>query len=169
MAKTFMDTDGDLREVMSTMLTSTEFLAAGAQQSKIKSPLELVSSALRALDVEIKDPASLEQWIADMGQPLYGKIEPTGYPNTGESWLSTARLLVRLNFASNLAAGKIPGITVVSDHWNGKDTLQIAREILARDPSPQTAEALRKSNAAGDTTPAFIGGLVLGSPDFQKK
>jgi uncharacterized protein (DUF1800 family) len=169
MAKTFMDTDGDLREVMSTMLTSPEFHAEGARQSKIKSPFELVSSALRVLNGEITNPTPLEQWIADMGQPLYGKIEPTGYPNTGEGWLSTARLLVRLNFASNLAAGKIPGITVDDERWNGKDTLQIAREVLSRDPSPQTVEALRKSNAAGDATPAFIGGLILGSPEFQKK
>jgi uncharacterized protein (DUF1800 family) len=169
MAATFRDTDGDLRAVMTTMLTSPEFLSEGSQQSKIKSPLELVSSAVRALNGEVTDPAPLEQWIAEMGQPLYGKIEPTGYPNTGESWLSTARLLVRLDFASTLAAGKIPGLTFGGNRWNDKDTKAIARDILDRDPSPQTVEALKKGDVAGDVTPAFIGGLILGSPDFQKK
>jgi uncharacterized protein (DUF1800 family) len=169
MTKSFMDTDGDLREVMTTMLTSPEFLLEEARGAKIKSPLELVSSALRALDVEVKDPAPLQKWITEMGQPLYGKIEPTGYPNTGESWLSSANLLVRLNFALTLAAGSIPGVTVNVEHWSGKDTLEIARDILARDPSAQTIETLRKGNAAGNISAAVISGLILGSPEFQKK
>lgn len=169
MAKTFRDTDGDLREVMTTMLTSPEFLSEDTQQSKIKSPFELVSSAVRALNGEIQNPAPLEQWIADMGQPLYGKIEPTGYPNTGETWLNTARLLVRLNFASTLAAGKVSGVTIDTNRWNGKDTPAIARDLLGRPLSAQTIEALQNGNVAGIVTPAYIGGLLLGSPEFQKK
>ena len=169
MAKTFTDTDGDLREVMTTMLTSPEFLTEDSRDSKIKSPLELVSSTMRALNADIKEPGPLEQWIADMGQPLYGKIEPTGYPNTGESWLSTTRLLVRLNFASSLTAGKISGVSFDSARWKGKDAAAIARDILYREPSSQTIGALQKGAVIGNVTPAFIGGLILGSPDFQKK
>src|SRR4030095_7180198 len=48
MAKTFMDTDGDLREVMTTLLTSPEFLLEDTWQKKMKSPLEVAASAVRA-------------------------------------------------------------------------------------------------------------------------
>ena len=47
-AKTFRKTDGDLREVMRTILTSREFLSASDYRAKVKSPFEYVASALRA-------------------------------------------------------------------------------------------------------------------------
>jgi uncharacterized protein (DUF1800 family) len=169
MAKTFRDTDGDLREVMTTMLTSPEFLSEDTWQKKIKSPLELVASAVRAANGQITDPGALEDRIADMGQPLYAKTEPTGYPNTGETWLNTASLLARLSFATNLTSGKIPGVTIDASRWNGKDTASIARDILGRDLMPQTMEVLNKGKQSADMTPAMVSGLILGSPDFQQR
>jgi uncharacterized protein (DUF1800 family) len=169
MAKTFMDTDGDLRAVMTTMLTSREFLSGETALTKIKSPLELVASAMRAVDANTTDPAALEQWIADMGEPLYSKTEPTGYPNTGESWISTASLFVRLNFAANLVAGKIPGVTLDRTRWKTRDTTAIARSVLGRDPSASTVQELRDGIVTEAVTPAFIAGLILGSPEFQRK
>jgi len=169
MAKTFTESDGDLRQVMTTMLTSSEFLSAKFAESKIKSPLELVASALRAVDANTTSPSDLEQWIADMGEPLYGKIEPTGYPNTGESWISTASLFVRLNFAASLVAGKIPGVELDGSRWKGNDTASIARSILGHDLSRSSLEELKYGLVAESVTPAFIGGLILGSPEFQRK
>lgn len=93
MAATFTKTDGDLREVLLTMFRSAEFFSAGAWQAKLKSPLEMVVSAVRALDADASDVFALTQRIADLGQPLYGKLEPTGYSNTGEGWANTAGLL----------------------------------------------------------------------------
>ena len=85
MAQTFTKTDGDLRAVLETMFTSPEFFSEGAWQAKIKSPLEMVVSAVRALGGEATDTFTLVQKIADMGEPLYGKVEPNGYPDTGET------------------------------------------------------------------------------------
>ena len=169
MAKTFMDTDGDLRAVMTTMLTSREFLSGDKALTKIKSPLELVISAMRAVDAGTTNPTALEQWIADMGEPLYSKIEPTGYPNTGESWISTASLFVRLNFAASLVADKIPGVALDRSRWKVNDTAAIGRSILGRELSSSTIQELREGIVADQVTPAFIAGLILGSPEFQRK
>jgi uncharacterized protein (DUF1800 family) len=49
-AKTFQDTQGDLRAVVKTIVTSPEFLSTGAYRAKIKSPFEYAVSAVRALD-----------------------------------------------------------------------------------------------------------------------
>src|SRR5262249_3400458 len=84
MAATFTRTDGDLRAVLQTMFGSTEFLSDGAWQAKLKSPLEMVVSAVRAVNADIEDNFALAQRIADLGEPLYGRVEPTGYPNTGD-------------------------------------------------------------------------------------
>ena len=109
MAATFTKTNGDLRAVMETLLFSREFLSEGAWQAKMKSPLEMVASALRALDANVTDTTALAQQLTDMGQPLYGRVDPAGYSTTADAWSGSAGLLRRMAFANALAAGQIPG------------------------------------------------------------
>jgi hypothetical protein len=112
MAQTFLTTDGDLRAVMQTMLESREFWSMGAYRSKMKSPLELVASAVRAGNGDVDSATALVNQIAQMGEPLYRKQEPTGYSNSSAQWNNSAGLLARLNFAVNLASNKIAGVSV---------------------------------------------------------
>jgi len=102
---------------METLLLSKEFLSEGAWRSKVKSPFEMVTSSLRALNADVTDTAALAQRIAELGQPLYAKVEPTGYPNTSERWTNSLGLLGRMNFASALFAGQIFGIKVIPMRW----------------------------------------------------
>ena len=120
MAQTFTKTDGDLRAVLQTMFASPEFFSEGAWQAKVKSPFEMVVSAVRALGGEATDTFTLAQKIAELGEPLYGKVDPNGYPETGEGWLSTANLLGRMNFATALASGQVPGVKVDSSRAGGQ-------------------------------------------------
>ena len=55
-----------------------------------------------------------------MGQPLYAKEEPTGYPNTSEDWLNSAALVARLNFAQALAGNRLPGVRVDASALGGE-------------------------------------------------
>jgi uncharacterized protein (DUF1800 family) len=112
MAQTFLKTKGDLRAVITTMLESKEFWSLGAYRSKLKSPLELVASAVRAADGDVDFASGLVNQVARMGQPLYRKQEPTGYSNSSQEWLNSAGLLARMNFAVNLEDNKIPGVKV---------------------------------------------------------
>jgi uncharacterized protein (DUF1800 family) len=112
MAQTFLKTDGDLRAVMKTMVESKEFWSAGAYRSKMKSPLEMVASAVRAVNGDVDYAASLMQQVTQLGEPLYRKIEPTGYSNASQEWLNSAGLLARMNFALQLANNKVPGVKV---------------------------------------------------------
>ena len=112
MAQTFLKTQGDLRAVMETMLDSPEFWSQAAYRSKVKSPLEVMASAVRALGADVDFSFALAQQVAQMGQPLYRKQEPTGYSNAGQEWVNSADLLQRMNFAIALVAGRIPGVKV---------------------------------------------------------
>ena len=112
MAQTFLRTDGDLRAVMKTMLDSKEFWSEAAYQSKMKSPLEMVVSAVRAVDGDVDFAFALVNQVGLMGEPLYRKIEPTGYSNASAEWLNSAGLLARMNFAVQLAGNKLPGVKV---------------------------------------------------------
>jgi uncharacterized protein (DUF1800 family) len=169
MTQTFTKTDGDLRAVLQTMFTSPEFFSEGAWDAKVKSPFEMVVSAVRALGGEATDTFTLVQKIAELGEPLYGKLEPTGYPETGEGWLSTANLLGRMNFATTLASGQVPGVKLDSSRLDGKDAPAIAREVLGRPASDQTLEALAKGLEGKEPMARMVASLVLSSPDFQRR
>ena len=169
MVQTFLKTDGDLRAVLAAMFASPEFFSQGAWQAKVKSPLEVVVSAVRAMRGEASDSFTLAQRISDLGEPLYNKLDPAGYPNTDAGWLSTASLLGRMNFATALASGQIPGVKLDTSRLDLMDAAGIARELLGRDASPQTQEAIEKGFSSGVPTPRLLASLILSSPDFQRR
>lgn len=109
MAKTFRDSNGDIRQVLRTMVASPEFWDSTAVRAKTKSPLELVASSLRALNATIKEPYALFEWLKRMGQPIYFYQAPTGFPDRAQYWINTGALLNRMNFGLALADGKIKG------------------------------------------------------------
>jgi uncharacterized protein (DUF1800 family) len=169
MAATFSKTDGDLRAVLQTMFSSTEFLSEGAWQSKIKSPLESVISAARAINAEVTDTFALAQRIAEQGQPLYGKLEPTGYPNTGDVWRNTASVLARINFATALTSDQIPGVQVDVRRFNLKEPNAVAADLLGIAPSRSTLTAMQKGLQGKEATPSLVTSIVISSPDFQER
>ncbi len=112
MARTFLKKDGDIREVLETMFRSREFWARENYRVKMKSPLELVASAVRACGGELDSGFALANLLTRLGQPLYRKLEPTGYSNRGADWMNTSGLLARMNFAVALASNRVPGVKV---------------------------------------------------------
>jgi uncharacterized protein (DUF1800 family) len=129
----------------------------------------MVVSAARATGAEAVDGFMLAQRVADLGEPLYGKLEPTGYPNTGEAWLNSAGLFARINFASALTNGALQGVTVDASRLEGKEASAIALELLGHEPSAETREAIDTPPQGKPQAPKAIAALVIGSPDFQKR
>ena len=168
MAKTFHDTDGDIRAVMSTMLDSKEFFSQGAFQAKVKTPLELIVSAVRASDAQVDFAIPLATQIAQLGEPLYRKIEPTGYSSANSEWVNSAALLARMNFALALTDNRVPGSKVDATKF-ADDPAAVARQVLFHEASQQTLDSIKKALAQREPTPALAAGLVLGSPDFQRR
>lgn len=112
MAKTFLDQDGDIKQVLITMVTAPEFWSAKSVREKTKSPYELVVSSVRSLNADVKDPYQLFNWMNRMGQKVYYYQAPTGFPDRGQYWINTGALLNRMNFGLALAQQRIPGVTI---------------------------------------------------------
>jgi hypothetical protein len=110
-AATFTRTDGDIREVVRTIVTSPEFFSHEAYRAKVKSPYEVVLSALRAVDAQPDSTLRTSQLIAGLGQPVFGHQTPDGWPETGDKWMGTGAILNRINFGLVLASGRVPGAT----------------------------------------------------------
>jgi uncharacterized protein (DUF1800 family) len=111
-AQAFLKSDGDIREMLRTVFTSPEFNSAEAYRAKVKRPFELAVSAVRTLGAETNGGPQFHQWIARMGQPLYGFQTPNGYSDVAENWVNTGALLERMNFALALVNNRIPGTRV---------------------------------------------------------
>jgi uncharacterized protein (DUF1800 family) len=167
MAATFRKTDGDLREVMRTMLRSREFFSEGAYRAKVKSPFEMVVSSVRATGAEVTSGLALAKTIAEMGQPLYRKQEPTGYANTGGEWVNSAGLLARMNFALALAQNQLRGVRIPSDGLTGEAS-EVATRLLFGEPGTQTRDALTRARNEGKSA-EIVAALVMGSPEFQRR
>jgi len=114
LAAVFRETRGDIRQTLSVLFHSPEFLRGPGR--KLKRPFDYSISALRALNVDTTGVGVLPH-IARMGQAPYRWPLPDGYPDTAEAWATG--LLARWNFALDLVRGKI------------EDT-QVEPEALAR-------------------------------------
>jgi uncharacterized protein (DUF1800 family) len=168
MAKTFRDKNGDLREVMKTMLESKEFSSEGAWRAKMKSPLEMIASAIRATGADVESAFAVANQLQQLGQPLYRKLEPTGYSSAGAEWTNSAALLARMNFGLALGQNRVPGLKLDPTRFdNLGDAAAIAASVLFTESTPETMAALAKSGDGAQ--PAKVAGLVIGSPDFQRR
>ncbi|HKV40489.1 MAG TPA: DUF1800 domain-containing protein [Blastocatellia bacterium] len=162
-ANVYLKSDGDIREMMRTILKSPEFYSQNAYRAKIKSPFELAVSAIRALGGDTDGSPALGQYIAKMGEPLYRYQAPTGYPDTAQEWVNTGALLERLNFGIALASNKIRGTVVPARAGNAPELAQAPDssgetivkqailELLGGDISPQSRAVLDKQMLAAPT------------------
>lgn len=112
-AKTYKDSYGSIAAMMKTIVASSDFWAEAKKPAKVKSPLELVVSSLRAIDADVTDTGALVSWLSRMGQPLYGYYLPPGYPDRADYWMNSGTLLLRINFGLALAQRSINGVKTI--------------------------------------------------------
>ncbi|HVF38444.1 MAG TPA: DUF1800 domain-containing protein [Gemmatimonadaceae bacterium] len=153
-AAVFTRTDGDIREVVRAIVTSNEFFSRQAFRSKVKSPFEVVVSALRALDAKPDASPRTAQAVAYLGQPIYGHQAPNGYPETGESWMNTGAILNRINFGLAVAANRIPGARI--------ETVPMLDSLRSLDRAKQVEGVialLLNGSASPDTRATLLSGM----------
>ena len=105
MAQTFQRTDGDIAETLKTLLTSPEFAKGSGR--KFKDPMRYVISAVRMAydDKPILNTAPILNWLNRMGQPLYGRQTPDGYPLNESAWASSGQMATRFEIAKAIGSG----------------------------------------------------------------
>ncbi|MDQ8154299.1 MAG: DUF1800 domain-containing protein [Gemmatimonadota bacterium] len=187
-ATAFLRTDGEIRAVVRLIITSPEFFDHAAYRAKVKSPFEVVLSALRATGATPDRSPRTAQAIATLGQPIFGRSTPDGWPESAAGWMGTGAILNRINFGLALAAGRLPGanpmavpgvemlrqapreqqVDAVVDAFLGGDVSSVTRSVLITGHHP----LLDTATAAPAGAPrglAQVVGLALGSPEFQRR
>jgi uncharacterized protein (DUF1800 family) len=222
MAKTYLKSDGDIRQVLRTLFTSPEFWSREAYRAKVKTPEEFVLSAVRATGGEVQRPAIVLNAMGQLGMPFFGCQTPNGYSWTAGAWVNSGDLLSRINIALALSSNKLGTATDLDalmkinkpDALDSaqKETklealflegelnpqarqtvLQQADQLAAQGPLALPGSDLAKPGAKqpgtmplraafvqvmdlptpipapADKQAALVAGLLLGSPDFQKR
>ncbi len=184
-AQTYLRTDGDIGEVMRTIVESPEFNSRAAYRAKVKTPFELVASLLRVMDALPDTTQRSVQLVARLGQPIFGRLTPDGWPDRGDAWMNTGALLNRVNLGAQTAANQIPNVAV--GRWATEERVTgsspdevvdaVIRATLAGDPSPATREVMLgvtrpPATANQQQRIAYVANLVgvaIGSSDFQRR
>jgi uncharacterized protein (DUF1800 family) len=175
-AKVFLETDGDLKEVTRALFTSEAFYRPEYRAAKVKTPYELVVSALRVTNAEVGPSQALTTTLRTMGPLPYTEPAPTGFPAMSEDWVNTGAMLSRMSFGLDLAAGRVGGARVnlqaltrqagatpeglLAVVLPGVDTAALAGKITAEIQDQGVPRVQRVPRALG---------LALGSPEFQRR
>jgi|GEM_PF-32329 len=156
-AQVYLKTDGDIREVLRAILTAPEFYSVTAFRAKVKSPLELTASAIRAVDGDTNGAPVLHDWLRKMGEPLYQFAFPTGYSEQSEKWVNTGVFFNRINFAVAFANRQIAGTSY--DPARLVSTTASDDEILN-----QLAALVTHTGLSAESRHAVLAGLAQQSP-----
>ncbi len=156
LAARWLATDGDLRAVLRTLFASDEFRDARYANAKFKTPYQFVVAAARASGLPVVNVQPLAGALVQLGMPLYGCPTPDGWKNTEAAWLNAEGMNRRINFATALAAGRLPIDRAIP----------IGAAQAAASPGPGQPGALAGVLGA---EPPLAAALVLGSPDFMHR
>lgn len=139
LARTFLDTDGDLRAVTVALLRAPE--PWSEPLAKVKTPNEFVVSTLRATGFE-GETKKLVAALRLLGQMPFSAPSPAGWPDEGSKWVSAEALLQRAEFA--MAVGRRIGGALAADALLDQSIMPVASDAtrLAVQRAPSRVEAL---------------------------
>jgi uncharacterized protein (DUF1800 family) len=185
-AATFTRTDGDIAQVVRTIVTSPEFFSRAAFRAKVKTPFELVVSACRALDAPADTTPGTARSIAQLGQQLFGWSTPEGWPEKGDAWMNSGTIYKRLKFGGDIAYGRVASVPLFRwRDWSALSTSSLEQQadgvvkvMLGGVAEPATREAMMAlAPSRGNSDGPYDGSnrlrdvlaIALSSPEFQRR
>lgn len=101
LSERFLATQGDIAAILASLFTSAEFQAS-LLEDNFKDPMRYVMGSLRLLHRDgppIVHAQSIVNWLRQLGQPLYGRKSPEGYPLQRSIWQGSGQMIARFNVA----------------------------------------------------------------------
>ncbi len=184
-ADTFLRTDGNIAEVVRTIVTSREFFSRAAFRAKVKTPYELVVSVRRALNAPADTTPQTARLIARLGQASFGWQTPDGWPEKGIAWMTPGTMHARIKFGSDVADGRVPGIAPKQwRDWTQLSAMALPDQVngVVNDVLINCADSLTRATMLGIRPAATaqtgvaaeqrlreLLGIALASPEFQHR
>ena len=167
MAQRFESSQGDIAATLELLFKSPEFAAAAG--SKFKDPMRYVVSAVRlAYDQKpVLNVGPMLNWLNRMGEPLYGRVTPDGYPMPGSAWDSPGQMATRFEIARAIGSGSA-GLFKTDGPQPQERTAfpQLANALyyqsIAKTLAPATAKALDQA-----ASPQEWNSFLLSAPEMM--
>jgi uncharacterized protein (DUF1800 family) len=169
LAKVFARTGGDLTQVMRALLTSRDMTAAAGLE--LKDPMHFVISAIRLAydDRPIANAHPVVNALGALGEPLYGRPTPDGFPLDGNDWASSGQLSRRFEIARNIASGN--GGLFEPENGTPPTLTGFPRlasrlyfELIEETLSPATRQAFERAASQQEWNT-----YLLASPEFNRR
>jgi uncharacterized protein (DUF1800 family) len=185
----FHDTDGDIAQVLRSIMTSAEFYSAKAERAVVKNPVDFVVTTLRQIGfgpvvsqritgtprVALAMVANAARSMKKMGMWLYYPPDVAGWDG-GQAWITTATMVERMSWASGLFPEKSRvGLTVLTPGMTAKERIETLCSVLDVRLAPDRASLLTgaaeklgpvtEANSIGQS--AAICRLIFAMPEFQ--
>ena len=168
MSAAWVRSDGDIAAVLRAMLTAPQF--AQSLGGLFKDPMHYVLSTVR-LAYEgrtIRNAQPMVNWLQRLGEPLYGRQTPDGYPLDPGAWNSSGQMTTRFELARIIGSGSA-GL-FKTDTPNAQPAAAFPQlsnaffyNALQPTLSPATRQALAQANSPQDWN-----ALLLSSPEFMR-
>jgi len=174
-AAAYARTGGDIREMVRTILSSANLMAAPA---KYKRPFHLAISSIRALGLDLASVPNIralrQQSDRTMGMQLFNWEQPNGYPDSVEWW--SGLVITRWNFGQSMASLATPTTARLDTmRFRTPDTPEgVVAQVGARLFGGEMPTTLRtnlltylRGAAYSDTRVRETLSLALGAQEFQ--
>ena len=170
MAGAYLNSDGDIAEVLRTLFHSPEFKASLAT-GVFKDPAHYTLSAVRYAydDRLILNTGPIQSWMNRLAEGLYGHQTPDGYPAEAAAWTGPGQMTLRFEIARQIGSGGAglfkPDGPAAVDH-PGYPQLQNALyfQTMAQTLAKPTRAALDQAVSPQDWNTLF-----LASPEFMRR
>ncbi len=151
LARKFIDSDGDLAVVASTLVSDDR--AWSAKPTKIRTPFEFVIGAARVTSFQPKDANLYLQSLNALGMPLWQPGGPNGFSDMSDAWASAEGMKARLDLSSSMA-----------QRMRTADPLATLNAGLGATVSAETRQAVERAESREQAV-----ALLFMAPEFQRR
>ena len=152
LAKSFVDTDGDLNALALTLIASPEAWAPSA--TKLRDPYQFLVASARVTGRTPTDAWQIIGPLNSLGQPLWTPNGPNGFADVSAAWLSPEGMKARLDLAWQMA----------SRIQDMPDPVDMLDKIAGAAASPETRQAIARAESRQQAL-----ALLLMSPEIQRR
>ena len=169
MVQAWKSSDGQIAKVLESLFTSSEFI--NAPPSKFKDPMRYVVSSVRLAydDKVILNVGPMLNWIIRMGEPLYGRQTPDGYPLVASGWDSTGQLTTRFEIAKAIGSGSAGLFKTDGPQPTEKPAFPLLANALYYQAIQSTLSPATRNALEQATSPQEWNSFLLSAPEMMRR
>ncbi|MFT4276937.1 MAG: DUF1800 domain-containing protein [Rhodopseudomonas sp.] len=169
MAKAFIASDGDIAQVLAAMIGAPEFSASLKTAARFKDPVGYVYSAVRLAydDKVVLNTLPIQRWLGRLGEGLYERQTPDGYPLVASAWNGPGQMMLRFEIARRIGSGSAGLFKPDQPDAKDRPAFPLLQNALYFEGLRQTLSSTTRGVLDQAISPQDWNTLYLSSPEFM--